>query len=77
MHEHYYVTDNIVSFLKHSSLQDKRKTLLFIHGIGDSSLGLIPSLNSPALQSFQSLYCDRREHHPIWIVCFRESKRSS
>ena len=56
--EHYYHTGKRTSFLRHSTLDPQRKTLLFLHGIGDSSLSYLPFLQTPAFKDFNILIPD-------------------
>lgn len=58
MNESYYKTENAHSFIRYSSLMPKRKTLLFLHGIGDSSISYLPFLNTPILSQFNIIIPD-------------------
>ena len=44
--------------MRHSNLLPERRTFLFLHGIGDSSLNYQPFLNTPALSQFNLLIPD-------------------
>lgn len=58
MKEDYYQAGSDISFLRHGSLQPGRRTLVFLHGIGDSSLSYLPFLEAPELQAFNILLPD-------------------
>lgn len=62
MNETYYKTDTVCCFMQHSALLPKRKTLLFLHGIGDSSLSYLPFFQTQALNQFNILVPDLLGH---------------
>jgi len=62
MNENYFQIKNACSFMRHSSLMPDRKTLLFLHGIGDSSLSYLPFFQTKALTEFNILIPDLLGH---------------
>lgn len=58
MNGHYYNYKKAVSFMRFSRLIPGRKTLLFLHGLGDSSLSYIPFLEASELSQYNILVPD-------------------
>lgn len=58
MNENYHKVDQSYSFLRHSVLLPQRKTLVFMHGIGDSGLSYLPFLQASTLTQFNILIPD-------------------
>jgi pimeloyl-ACP methyl ester carboxylesterase len=61
--ENYFSYEHFYSFLRHSALlKADRKTLLFLHGIGDSSLSFLPFFAASELKDFNILIPDLLGH---------------
>ena len=58
MNENYHQIKEAYSFLRHSSLMPNRKTLVFMHGIGDSGLNYLPFLQTKTLTEYNILIPD-------------------
>ncbi|MBI5447095.1 MAG: alpha/beta hydrolase [Gammaproteobacteria bacterium] len=58
MEESYHKQGSLYTYMRCSALLPRRKTLLFIHGIGDSSLSYLPFLNTPLLTDYNLLIPD-------------------
>ena len=58
MYESYFHSDDEHYFMVHSELKASRPTLLFIHGLGDAHIDMLPYLNSSLAQHYNILIPD-------------------
>lgn len=58
MFESHFSAKGACSFIRHTKLESERKTMLFLHGLGDSSLSYLPFLKNDLLSAYNVIVPD-------------------